>query len=334
MKKKTALIRIDKIGDLVATLPVDQAACLAGRDVLWVVNENVRFLCELAEPRRQSLSLSSGSGWSAFTQMRKIFRDTAFDEVIVFYAPWWVSLAAWLAKIPMRAGRLSQWHSFLFFNRGLRQSRSNSEMHEADYNWELLHFALEQKKPSRDLPFLHIKAPQHRQLLEKLHLSLANFVVVHPGMAGSALNWPQTHYNKLIETLVETTTVVITGTAADGPWLTSLEPLWKNHPRVRWVVGQLKIEELIYLLQSAKNVVAPSTGILHIAVSAGTQSVGIYSPVKAHHPKRWGPRGLGVTVLTPDVNCPAKISCLTDQCPEHPCMKTISVEQVLKGLQL
>ncbi len=333
MKKKTVLIRIDKIGDLVATLPVDQAPCLADRDVQWIAEDGVKFLCDLAEPRREAKTLSLKTPWASFNKLRGLLSSVRPDEVVIFYAPWWVSLAVWLAKIPVRAGRLSQWHSYLFFNRGLRQSRSNSEQHEALYNWELLHFAIGQKIPQTEPPFLKIKAPQHRQLLEKLQLSLAGFVVVHPGMAGSALNWPQSRYNELIERLVETTNVVVTGTASDAPWLSTIEPRWKNHPRVRWTAGQIHIEELIYLVQSAKSVVAPSTGVLHLAVSTGVRAVGIYSPVKAHHPKRWGPRGLGVTVLLPDVKCPALITCLKEQCPHHPCMNTITVDQVIKGLQ-
>lgn len=336
MKKKTVLIRIDKIGDLVATLPVDQAPLLAdttARDIHWIVEESVRFLCDLAEPRREVQTLNRNTPWASFKKLRKIFSELQADEVVIFYAPWWVSLAAMLAKVPVRAGRLSQWHSYLFLNRGLRQSRSKSEQHEIQYNWELLYFALGHTKPQTEPPFLKLKAPQHRQLLEKLQLSLAGFVVVHPGMAGSALNWPQSRYNELIEILVETTTVVITGTASDAPWLSTLEPRWKNHPRVRWTAGGLQIQELIYLLQSAKSVVAPSTGVLHLAVSTGVRAVGIYSPVKAHHPERWGPRGLGVSVLMPDVQCPAAITCLKEQCPHHACMNLISVEQVLKGLQ-
>lgn len=37
----------------------------------------------------------------------------------------------------------SQWHSYIFLNHGLRQSRTLAEKHEADYNFELMQFALE-----------------------------------------------------------------------------------------------------------------------------------------------------------------------------------------------
>ncbi len=324
--KKTILIRLDKIGDLVATLPVDQAQILASssRKIEWMVSEGLEFLCQLAEPRRQCQSLSLKTPWFSFQKLLVYLKVTKPDEVVIFYAPWWVSLAVWLAKVPVRAGRLSQWHSFLFLNRGLRQSRSNSELHEAQYNWELLHFALGVARPNDEPPFLRIKAPQHRQLLEKHALSPRGYVVVHPGMAGSALNWPQAKYNELIERLVEFVPVVVTGTSADAPWVTQIRPRWKTDARVRWLQGQLKMEELVYVLQNAKLVVAPSTGVLHLAVSSGTPSVGIYSNIKAHHPRRWGPRGLGVKVVMPAVDCSKSAGC----------MRTIEVADVIGGISL
>jgi ADP-heptose:LPS heptosyltransferase len=319
--KKTILIRLDKIGDLVATLPVDQAKILSdsSRNVEWMVAEGLEFLCRLAEPKRQCQSFSLKSPWQSFQKILIYLKVKKPDEVVIFYAPWWASLAVWLARVPLRAGRLSQWHSFLFFNRGLRQSRSNSDLHEAQYNWELLHFALGKTRPQDEPPFLNIKAPQHRQLLEKYALSARGFVVVHPGMAGSALNWPQAKYNELIERLVEFIPVVVTGTLADNPWLTQIEPRWKKDHRVRWLQNRLNSEELVYILQNAKLVIAPSTGVLHLAVGAGTPSVGIYSNLKAHHPRRWGPRGLGVKIVMPEADCHSSADC----------MNTIEVSQIM-----
>lgn len=329
MSGKSIFVRLDKIGDLVATLPVDQADFLQSKDILWIVDQGVGFLPPLAEPARNFKTLNLKKAWDSFWRFKKFLVTEKPERVLIFYGPWWISLAAWLAKVPLRIGRLSQWHSFLFLNKVLRQSRSLSEKHEADYNWELVHFAFQRPKPSTPAPFMRVQSGLKRHLFEKFDLRSRSYVVVHPGMAGSALNWPQASYNQLIEVLVETTTVVITGTKTDEPWLTEIAPRWKNHPRVRYLVQQLAIEDLIFILQSAQAVVAPSTGVLHLAAATGVPVIGIYSPVKAHHPKRWGPRGYGVQTLLPDVTCPATITCLKEKCPHHPCMTKITVEQVV-----
>jgi ADP-heptose:LPS heptosyltransferase len=316
-KPSTVLIRLDKIGDLIATLPVDQTPALKQHKITWVVESGVRFLCDLAEPARNCLSISLLTPWNSFKQLLAFLKSEKPERVVIFYAPWWVSLAAWWARVPHRVGRKSQWHSYLFLNAGLRQSRSQSLSHEADYNWELIHFAL-YTPAEGEPPVLKIQAPFQPQLLEKLDLSAKNFTVVHPGMAGSAKNWPQSHYNSLIESLTDHGIVAVTGTKADDPWLTQIRPRWKGHPRVRWLQNQLNITELVFVLQSAKNVVAPSTGVLHLAASSGTPVIGLYSNVLAHHPRRWAPRGLGVKILTPPAGS-------TD-------MSQIRVEQVLENL--
>ena len=51
---------------------------------------------------------------------------------------WRIALALFLASFRYRVGPLSKPHSFLFYNRGVRQRRSHVEMHEADYNLQLL----------------------------------------------------------------------------------------------------------------------------------------------------------------------------------------------------
>ena len=50
----------------------------------------------------------------------------------------------------------------------------------------------------------------------------------------------------------------------------------------------------------ARSVVAPSTGVLHLAAALGVPAIGIYSPLKVEHPRRWAPRGPRATFLVPD----------------------------------
>lgn len=327
---EVVLIRLDKIGDLIATFPVDQADFLKNKKVTWIIEKNLKTLNELSEPQRDCHYLDLKTPLKSYFIFLNLMKNLKPESAVVFYAPWWISLALFLAKVKVRAGRLSQWHSLLFFNKKLRQSRSLSQKHEVDYNWELLHFAFD-KKILTPPGFFKLRAQLHRYLFEQHGLQAKSYVVVHPGMAGSALNWPQKKYNQLIERLVMITPVVITGTSADNPWLIEIAARWRGHPNVKWLKDQLSFSELIFILQNATYVIAPSTGVLHLAAGTGTPVVGIYSPVKAHHPSRWGPRGLGTRTVLPNVICPAKITCLKEKCSFHPCMNRIQVDDVLKN---
>ncbi|WP_374032053.1 glycosyltransferase family 9 protein [Bdellovibrio bacteriovorus] len=125
-------------------------------------------------------------------------REYRPDVAVSLQAPWWVSYALWVEGVPVRAGVRSQWHSFLFLNKGLRQRRSLAVQHEADYNLDVLKHALNISENVKT-PVLKLTAPENPALLSKYHLTTQNYVVVHPGMAGSALNWPIGNYIELIK---------------------------------------------------------------------------------------------------------------------------------------
>ena len=295
--KKAVFIRIDKLGDLINTLPADQLQAAKNLDITWVVSNAVKPLIVRAIPERKFETIDPQDGKVGFKQLVGILRKIKPDLVIVFYAPWWATLACWWARIQFRAGRLSQWHSFLFLNHGTRQSRSDSEMHESEYNCALVTKAV--LAPQEAAPVLKLDITISKHLLEKYALQTKNYVVVHPGMAGSALNWPQNKYNQLIEKLIQTTTVVVTGTSADASYLTEIRPRWETHPQVRWLENQLDFDNLLRILKMAKAVVAPSTGVAHLAASLDTPVYALFSPLKEHSAKRWGPRSPTVTILEP-----------------------------------
>jgi heptosyltransferase I len=331
---KAIFLRLDKIGDLIATMPVDQLPWLKedGFQIKWVIAKGLGSIAKLAVPAREFFELELTDSSQATKTLIDYLKAEKPDAVVVFYAPWWVSYACWRAGVPLRVGRKSQWHSFLFFSKTLRQSRSLAEKHEADYNRELVEFAFD--KPAGETPFLTLEPVIRRQLFEKHDLRPGQFFVVHPGMAGSALNWPQTHYNILIEKLINAGMVVITGTAGDDPFLNEIRPQWEKHPKIRWLQNQLSMEDLLTILKSARGVVAPSTGVLHLAAALGTPVAGIYSPVRVHKAQRWGPRGPGSSALTPDVQCPAGTKCWGEKCSYYPCMDDIKVNDVIHSLGL
>lgn len=50
-KKKVLLIRLDKIGDLICTLPVDQILDPSYYDITWVVQKGMGTIVDLGEKK-------------------------------------------------------------------------------------------------------------------------------------------------------------------------------------------------------------------------------------------------------------------------------------------
>ena len=322
--KKALFIRMDRIGDLVLSLPSDR---LVGNthDVTWLIPENLDFICQSAIPQR---SFKSFSKKFSFGNLKKLFitiRKIKPDIAISFHAPWWVLLILYLAGVKVRGGVLSQWHSWFFLNKPLRQKRSQCEFHEMEYNFQLTEFVFDLKNNKKQWQPLELKSPDRPGFNP-----CENYLVVHPGMGGSALNWPGSHYIELIKRLTEKNTVVITGTNSDEAYLKPIRNALKKNSKIIWMDGKLKPGELLKLLKNSTVNIAPSTGVLHLSASLGVPSIGLYSPVKVHKSKRWGPVGKQVTALSPQTDCPAHFKCLGEQCPHYFCMETLSVDQVFE----
>ncbi|WP_413575800.1 glycosyltransferase family 9 protein [Bdellovibrio sp. HCB290] len=319
--KKVLLIRLDKIGDLISTMCVDQAQFMADKEVKWVIAKGLGFVPDNADPKRSYIELSKDDWKASLQTLRAFIREFKPDVAVSFQAPWWVSFALWAEGVKVRAGVKSQWHSFLFLNKGLRQRRSQAVQHEADYNMDLLRYALNEKS-KEPTPVLKLTAPSNSELLSKHGLNEKNYVVVHPGMAGSALNWPTARYISLIEQVTPFTKIVLTGTPADEPFLTAIKARFKNDPQVINLQNQLKPAELFTVLKNSKAVVVPSTGVAHMAASLGASVLGLYSPIRVQHPRRWAARGENVKIFVSKNENP----------PFDHAMEEIQVDDLLKAL--
>lgn len=300
-KKKILFIRLDKIGDLICTLPADQVLEEEKYDVTWIVQKGLGPIVDLGSRKRKYLELDKANPAAAAKKLRELLNVLEPEVAISFQCPWWVNYELYKADIAIRAGVKSQWHSFLFLNHAIRQKRSKAEKHELEYNLDLVYHTLNPRQ-TKMFQYFEIPKPVETDVLEKFKLAAGKYVVVHPGMMGSALNWPQSEYIKFIlQTLAEKKPVVITGTDSDEVYLTEIKKEFLHHPDVTWLQSKLNFRELIQVLSNSEFVLAPSTGVAHLAASVGAHIRGIFSPVKVHHPTRWGLRGPHVDIIMLDI---------------------------------
>lgn len=321
---KICLIRLDKIGDLVLSLPVDQiiSSYYADAEIQWVTAKPLDFILKNSQPKRNWISLDLKKPNAASKELNDFLNSWQPNLIVFFYGPTWAAYEVgkfafkygFLGKNNTQIfGRYSQWCSWLFFSSGLRQKRSLGEKHETQYNLELLLAALNYYDKNNNLktnssrnfnelnPLL-LKAPVLRNLFEKHQLARGQYVVVHPGMAGSALNWSKSKYVELIEKLKLKYFVVITGTEIDSNTVDPIAERFAHDNQVLNLKNLLDPSELLFILQNAKSVIAPSTGVAHLAASLGTQTIALYSPIASQNPKRWAPMGPNVKVFVAPKN--------------------------------
>lgn len=349
------LVRTDKIGDVVLTTPAIAAvrAKFPEARIVGLTSplggEIYRLNPHLSE--RIVLDPALYSGFFGFWRLVGRLRKEKFEAAVVFQTKMSVALALLFSGIRIRIGPYSKWWSWVSYNRGRRQSRSAVEMHEADYNIQLLrHFGIT-VADTWERTYLRVDDDVRREAMrffvEKGISKKFKTVAIHPGMSGSALNWPESHYVNLARRLVRRYNVIITGGPGEGPLvdrvfqgIASQQVYVPDQPVFTKYVGEKGLAEAIAILDQCDGIVAPSTGPMHLAVALGKKVVSIFPPIKVQSAVRWGPYGIPIgtnlginpedqaSVLVPDVNCGEDFRCALSACIYYPCMPRVSVEDV------
>jgi ADP-heptose:LPS heptosyltransferase len=342
------VIRADRLGDVILSTPVFEVIKRHYPDsrLTVMVQEAVAPLIRglpsvdevfIYEPLRRH------AGLRGVWNLSRDFKKRKFRIGIVLQTQWRFAAALFLARIRFRIGPLSKLHSYFLFNRGVRQRRSQVEMHETDYNLQLLR-RLGIRVGARKVPVRAscsdtARTEAREWLVKNGWKSDGSLVVVHPGMGGSALNWPESHYIELIRAFLKDGRQVL---VTAGPAETSLVA------RIRETLGPGLSERAIFytapsaggsleflagLYAHANLVVAPSTGPLHLAVAMDRPVLTFYPPIRVQSAIRWGPYRRDEersSVLVPDVYCGQDFKCLGSLCNYFPCMKSLTVVQALE----
>lgn len=335
------VVRPDRLGDVILSTPVFEAikkyeprvrVTALLREAVAPVIRGLQTVDEVIifEPDGRH------RGWRGFFRLVSDLRGGKFQTAIVLQSHRKIAAALWFARIPNRVGPFSKLHTYLFYNQGIRQRRSRVEMHEADYNLQLL-------------GKIGITVPKSREIGTRVHLAESDrekarawlnaqgwtkgpLVAVHPGMGGSALNWPEGNYVGLIRGLLDDgVAVVVTGGPAEAELLARVGKaageLKNQRPMI--FAAQGPVNELAGIFSCASIVIAPSTGPLHLAVALGKPVLSFYPPIRVQSVERWGPYVNSARVMVPSVKCPAVFDCLGESCTYFPCMKSLTVGQAL-----
>ena len=88
--QRSLFIRLDRIGDLVLSLPVDEG--LGSVSVDWWIPQRLSFVTQASLPQRKATEVAKQIGPGEFLRLLSLVRAQAYDSAVVFHAPWWVGL--------------------------------------------------------------------------------------------------------------------------------------------------------------------------------------------------------------------------------------------------
>ena len=343
-KNRFLLIRTDRIGDTILTLPSVSA-----------IRKNFpkAFIAFLSRPYTQPLiEQYSGidllitydpdgkhKGWSGIAKLCKELKEYNFHVAILFYPKLELAFAINRAKIPVRIGTGFRWYSF-FFTKRIYEHRKECKKHESEYNLGLLAPLI----PEWDkVPQFNFKHWNQTSWWEKFNAEIKfnDYVIVHPGSGNSAPNLSKKQYKLINQLLLEKTdwTILLTGISEEKQFIHDLAINFSEE-RVREAVDRFSLEDFFSVVRNASLLIASSTGPIHMANAAKIPVLGFFCPAKPHTPIRWGPYDQKEWAITPNLNWPDV--CNSIDCPHGGCLKKLSdleitevlCEKRLKNLQI
>jgi heptosyltransferase III len=335
--RRILVIRTDRIGDVVLSTPVLTALRQRYCDafIAMLVRPYTLGLVS-GHPHADEILLDDASGINAgvkgFFRLVKLLRSRDFDTVLILHPTFRLALLCFLSGIPHRVGTGYRAYSFLI-NQRVFQHRKHAGRHELDLNLDLARAV----GAPLDVVQFHLAVPEEafarvRMLLQTIDLKPGQpFVILHPGSGGSAIDWPVSSFAELADRIHDElgVSVLVTGNNAETGLIDRLCALTKAQPRR--LDGKLTIKELLALLSLAQVLVANSTGPLHMAVAVGCRIVGLFCPLVACSPVRWGPYGQLDSVLMPPL--PPCEKCEAAYCQTSSCMELITVEKVFSKVK-
>jgi heptosyltransferase-3 len=244
-----------------------------------------------------------------------------------------LALLAKKAGIPERVGTRNRWFHWFSCNRLIALSRRKSPLHESQLNLLLLPGESLPKPPPLEKIYLYYGFDRIPALPDRLHRLLSGHpglnIILHPKSKGHGREWDLEKFGELAHRLQERGhRVFVTGTSQEREVLSDW--LSVHAGVVTDLTGQLALPEFISFIAASDGLVASSTGPLHLAAAAGTQTLGLFPPLRPVHPGRWAPLGKHASYLVVPRDC--------DRCRGVPsacaCINEITVEavvQVIKG---
>ncbi|WED21975.1 glycosyltransferase family 9 protein [Vibrio sp. JC009] len=298
--KKILVIRNDKIGDFMLAWP-SFAMLKKSLPECHITALVPKYTVQLAElcPWIDSVLVDPTKNGPKQEQTKLIeeIKANNFDASINLFSTTYNALLVWKARIPYRlapATKLAQ----IFYNRRIKQKRSQSAKPEFEYNLDLIRAFLKDtghQIAEPEAPYLTF-APeeltaQKQKLSEQLSISTdKKWLFIHAGSGGSANNLSLEQYAALVTGIDADKEIVLTAGPGEEQKAHELKELIEKKGSSAAVYD--KNDGLVDFSRSiacADTFIAGSTGPLHIAAAIDVPTVGFFPRKRSATPLRWNP---------------------------------------------
>jgi heptosyltransferase-3 len=332
--KNILIVRSDRIGDVILTLPLAKIIKKHYPDckVSFLVRDYTKEILKNHPYIDKIIVLSERDGEINFLKNRKEISSNKFDACIIVNPTFIVALILFFTRIERRIGTGYRWYSFLFNNQ-VFEHRKYAEKHELEFNLNLLQKIGIQEVLNEETVEYHL-SPDGEDLnsvdsiLAKENIdSDKPFIIIHPGSGGSSIDLPIKKFIELVKKLdSQDYPILITGSKSEIDICKSLV----ISDNVKNFSGKLNLGQLVALISKSELFISNSTGPIHIAAALGKFTVGFYPKIVSCSKERWAPYTNKRLIYNPQTDCQ---NCTREQCEKLNCMESINTANVYQDIK-
>ena len=267
------VVRTDKLGDFITALPAMYVLKKYDKKnkiiaLVAPLNKELASACEFID------EVVVDDGEIGLFELSKKLKDLDIDVSITLFSNTRVAITQFLAFIPLRiapATKIAQ----IFYNRRVKQKRSEVKMAEFEYNLQL----------TKEL-FNEIDLNYKKPLLDFGDVKREG-ICFHVGFGGSSdANWSLDEYVELIDTALQKHKVTLSFGPDESVLMQTMKEKLKGR-EVEFYLSKDGIVKFAKYITKFRLFVSTSTGTYHLASLVGTPTMTFFADTLFASSKRW-----------------------------------------------
>lgn len=298
--KRLLIVRNDRIGDVLLTLPT-----LALARKMWpnayIAVLVTRLTAELLQNNPWTDEVLIDSGPTSVSELADLLKSHDFDTAMAIVSNTRNCLAIWKAGIPQRVCSGYKFAGFLLGNRRIFLHRNSPPVHESEYAMAFVRKLAGMSSIDLKQQWLFVPAGVKERIRKRLENDLPGdtpLFGLNPGNFKGGYNWPLQRYVELALLLIQHGRVVVFGGPGEKRLLEEFRDSMKLQDSSRFqIYGDLGLLELSAAIQQLDVLVVANTGPMHLAGILDVPVVALFSAHPAQSPEKWAPLGDRQTII-------------------------------------